>query len=125
MPALGDATACLDCHTQGGTAQPFAFGGRAVRPAAGTPAADVEVCVVNPGNQLVGCAKSGTDGFFWAPVSNNVTIAQGAMTGARLNAGGTPGTPVLMGGQLGAGAAGGSCGNANCHGGAQGRVYVP
>ena len=122
-PILGNATQCLDCHVAGGSAagQQFAFGGRAVTPMAGTPTANIQVCVFNPGNLLVGCAASGSDGFFWAPLGAQTVVA-GAQTGARLQ---TAGTPRMMGGTLGAGAAGGSCNQAACHGGAQGRVYVP
>jgi hypothetical protein len=121
-PALTDTSACLDCHRAGGSAagQQFAFGGRAVRPQGGAPAAGIEICVANPGNQLVGCAKSGTDGFFWA-AAGGVALIQGAVTGARLGTG----TPMMMGGTLSAGQAGGSCNATNCHGGAQGRVFVP
>lgn len=112
--APGSRDACLNCHTTGGTAPAFAFGGTVV--SGGQPLANAEIRVVNANGIEVGRAKSGADGNFWLVGGGNRTIAAGALTGVR-NA-----TKVmLMAGPIGDGNcnAGGAC-----HGGTQGAIRL-
>ena len=73
---------CMTCHSAAGPATQFAFAGTAYTSAAGTtPAADVEVRVVDSAGKEQGSAHSDSDGNFWVP--STTALPSTAITGAR------------------------------------------
>jgi hypothetical protein len=124
-PAFGPTTNCKQCHRQGGAAGEWAFAGFAVNPQGGAGKPGIDVCVVNPGNQVVGCAKTDQDGYYWYPVAANNIVA-GAKVAVRYNNVITNmvGTLAPPGGAGMPQYGGGDCNASTCHGGGQGRVFA-
>lgn len=109
---------CLSCHgPAGGAAAKWGFAGQVVNAAGGaTGLAKAEIRVVDGTGKEIDKVYSDPQGFFW---SSAAAPAAGAMVGAR-----TANKVMPMAGKLAAGD--GSCGKAGaCHGGTQGKVYVP
>jgi hypothetical protein len=107
---------CMTCHGGAGPGVQFAFGGTVFTTAAGTtPAADVEVRVVDPKGAEQGSVHSDTDGNFW--VVSNTKLPTGALAGARNGAK----TQLMISNPSG------GCSSTACHavGSAIGAVHVP
>jgi hypothetical protein len=84
----------------------------------GQPKAGIDVCVINPGNTPVGCAKTDAQGYFWYAGS---TAVNNGIAYVRYQTGAT----MRMAAPLAQGTGGGCSAGGSCHGGTQGRVYAP